>query len=209
MGTGVVGGMLAATFVATIFIPLFFVLVARRKKPRARRRGARARRMRARVSRCLLACRLHDRRPGLQAPGDAVARRISRPRDAEAGPAVPPTGGRSTATRRSTSWSPRRAPTTPTCASPRRRCRKPRRVMRQARAALFPEVTGQLHAHALARRHAHRAAAGSHRAARAQRRAPGAPRPRSSSTSGDASAAPTRRRAPACSARSSRARWSA
>jgi multidrug efflux pump subunit AcrB len=34
MGTGVVGGMLAATFVATIFIPLFFVIVARRKKPR-------------------------------------------------------------------------------------------------------------------------------------------------------------------------------
>jgi multidrug efflux pump len=35
MGTGVVGGMLAATFVATIFIPLLFVLVARRRKPRA------------------------------------------------------------------------------------------------------------------------------------------------------------------------------
>ncbi|MGQ0652253.1 MAG: efflux RND transporter permease subunit [Betaproteobacteria bacterium] len=34
MGTGVVGGMLAATFVATLFIPLFFVLVARRAKPR-------------------------------------------------------------------------------------------------------------------------------------------------------------------------------
>jgi len=34
MGTGVVGGMLIATFVATIFIPLFFVLVARRKKER-------------------------------------------------------------------------------------------------------------------------------------------------------------------------------
>ena len=34
MGTGVVGGMLVATFVATIFIPLFFVLVARRRKPR-------------------------------------------------------------------------------------------------------------------------------------------------------------------------------
>ncbi|HZN99908.1 MAG TPA: multidrug efflux RND transporter permease subunit [Burkholderiales bacterium] len=34
MGTGVVGGMLIATFVATIFIPLFFVLVARRRKPR-------------------------------------------------------------------------------------------------------------------------------------------------------------------------------
>jgi multidrug efflux pump len=32
MGTGVVGGMLAATFVATIFIPLFFVIVARRKE---------------------------------------------------------------------------------------------------------------------------------------------------------------------------------
>jgi hydrophobe/amphiphile efflux-1 (HAE1) family protein len=34
MGTGVVGGMLAATFIATIFIPLFFVLVARRRKTR-------------------------------------------------------------------------------------------------------------------------------------------------------------------------------
>jgi multidrug efflux pump subunit AcrB len=32
MGTGVVGGMLAATFIATIFIPLFFVMVARRRK---------------------------------------------------------------------------------------------------------------------------------------------------------------------------------
>ncbi|HXU41922.1 MAG TPA: multidrug efflux RND transporter permease subunit [Burkholderiales bacterium] len=35
MGTGVVGGMLAATFVATIFIPLFFVIVSRRRKERA------------------------------------------------------------------------------------------------------------------------------------------------------------------------------
>jgi multidrug efflux pump subunit AcrB len=35
MGTGVVGGMLAATFVATVFIPLFFALVARRAKRRA------------------------------------------------------------------------------------------------------------------------------------------------------------------------------
>jgi multidrug efflux pump subunit AcrB len=34
MGTGVVGGMLAATFIATIFIPLFFTVVARRKKER-------------------------------------------------------------------------------------------------------------------------------------------------------------------------------
>jgi multidrug efflux pump subunit AcrB len=34
MGTGVVGGMLAATFIATIFIPVFFVLVARRRKAR-------------------------------------------------------------------------------------------------------------------------------------------------------------------------------
>ncbi|MCC6609208.1 MAG: multidrug efflux RND transporter permease subunit [Burkholderiales bacterium] len=34
MGTGVVGGMLAATFIATVFVPLFFVLVARRRKPR-------------------------------------------------------------------------------------------------------------------------------------------------------------------------------
>src|SRR5262245_29745490 len=35
MGTGVVGGMLAATFIATIFIPLFFVIVSRRRKERA------------------------------------------------------------------------------------------------------------------------------------------------------------------------------
>jgi multidrug efflux pump len=34
MGTGVVGGMLAATFIATIFVPLFFVLVARRSRAR-------------------------------------------------------------------------------------------------------------------------------------------------------------------------------
>jgi HAE1 family hydrophobic/amphiphilic exporter-1/multidrug efflux pump len=32
MGTGVVGGMLLATFVATIFVPLFFVLFARRNR---------------------------------------------------------------------------------------------------------------------------------------------------------------------------------
>jgi HAE1 family hydrophobic/amphiphilic exporter-1/multidrug efflux pump len=31
MGTGVFGGMLAATFIATLFIPLFFVLLSRRK----------------------------------------------------------------------------------------------------------------------------------------------------------------------------------
>ena len=34
MGTGVVGGMLAATFVATLFVPLFFAIVARRRAPR-------------------------------------------------------------------------------------------------------------------------------------------------------------------------------
>ena len=32
MGTGVVGGMLASTFVATVFVPLFFVWLARRQK---------------------------------------------------------------------------------------------------------------------------------------------------------------------------------
>jgi len=32
MGTGVVGGMLIATFVATIFVPLFFTVFARRQK---------------------------------------------------------------------------------------------------------------------------------------------------------------------------------
>jgi multidrug efflux pump len=33
MGTGVVGGMLLATFVATIFVPLFFTVFSRRPKP--------------------------------------------------------------------------------------------------------------------------------------------------------------------------------
>ncbi len=48
MGTGVVGGMLAATFIATLFVPLFFVFVARRRKdrreqaPASRRSGERA-----------------------------------------------------------------------------------------------------------------------------------------------------------------------
>jgi len=32
MGTGVVGGMLASTFIATIFVPLFFVLMSRARK---------------------------------------------------------------------------------------------------------------------------------------------------------------------------------
>jgi multidrug efflux pump subunit AcrB len=32
MGTGVVGGMLIATFVATLFVPLFFTVFARRQK---------------------------------------------------------------------------------------------------------------------------------------------------------------------------------
>jgi HAE1 family hydrophobic/amphiphilic exporter-1/multidrug efflux pump len=35
MGTGVFGGMLAATFIATVFIPLFFVLLSRRRVKRA------------------------------------------------------------------------------------------------------------------------------------------------------------------------------
>jgi HAE1 family hydrophobic/amphiphilic exporter-1/multidrug efflux pump len=34
MGTGVFGGMLVATFVATLFIPLFFVLLSKKHKPR-------------------------------------------------------------------------------------------------------------------------------------------------------------------------------
>jgi multidrug efflux pump len=34
MGTGVVGGMLFATFIATLFVPLFFLLFARRRKRR-------------------------------------------------------------------------------------------------------------------------------------------------------------------------------
>lgn len=33
MGSGVFGGMLVATFVAPVFVPLFFVLLARRRKP--------------------------------------------------------------------------------------------------------------------------------------------------------------------------------
>lgn len=34
MGTGVFGGMIVATFIATIFVPLFFTLLASRPKPR-------------------------------------------------------------------------------------------------------------------------------------------------------------------------------
>jgi multidrug efflux pump subunit AcrB len=34
MGTGVFGGMLLSTFVATIFVPMFFTLVARRRQSR-------------------------------------------------------------------------------------------------------------------------------------------------------------------------------
>jgi HAE1 family hydrophobic/amphiphilic exporter-1/multidrug efflux pump len=40
MGTGVFGGMLAATFVATLFVPLFFTALARRKARRASRAPA-------------------------------------------------------------------------------------------------------------------------------------------------------------------------
>src|SRR5687767_12151366 len=40
MGTGVVGGMLVATFIATIFIPLLFVVVARRRKERKAEQAA-------------------------------------------------------------------------------------------------------------------------------------------------------------------------
>ncbi|MGQ0544236.1 MAG: efflux RND transporter permease subunit [Betaproteobacteria bacterium] len=42
MGTGVVGGMLAATFVATVFVPLFFAFFARRRRPRAAAHAAEA-----------------------------------------------------------------------------------------------------------------------------------------------------------------------
>ena len=34
MGTGVFGGMIIATFVATIFIPMFFTLMSRRNQAR-------------------------------------------------------------------------------------------------------------------------------------------------------------------------------
>ncbi len=34
MGTGVFGGMLMATFIAPIFIPMFFTLLARKPKPK-------------------------------------------------------------------------------------------------------------------------------------------------------------------------------
>jgi multidrug efflux pump len=33
VGTGVIGGMLAATFLAILFVPLFFRLVTRERKP--------------------------------------------------------------------------------------------------------------------------------------------------------------------------------
>jgi len=40
MGTGVVGGMLVATFVATIFVPLFFTVFSRQLRPGERKEGA-------------------------------------------------------------------------------------------------------------------------------------------------------------------------
>jgi multidrug efflux pump subunit AcrB len=39
MGTGVFGGMIVATFVATVFVPLFFVFVERRTKQAAEQRS--------------------------------------------------------------------------------------------------------------------------------------------------------------------------
>ena len=41
MGTGVFGGMLAATFIATVFVPLFFKWLSRGKASRADRSGHR------------------------------------------------------------------------------------------------------------------------------------------------------------------------
>jgi len=37
MGTGVEGGMLAATFIATLFVPLFFIRLAGRKAREAKK----------------------------------------------------------------------------------------------------------------------------------------------------------------------------
>jgi len=42
MGTGVVGGMLAATFIATLFVPLLFVMFSRRRKSRSAAHAAEA-----------------------------------------------------------------------------------------------------------------------------------------------------------------------
>jgi multidrug efflux pump subunit AcrB len=39
IGTGVLGGMLAATFLATFFVPLFFELLERRRRAGAPPRG--------------------------------------------------------------------------------------------------------------------------------------------------------------------------
>ena len=65
MGTGVLGGMLAATFVATLFIPLFFVLLSRRA-----------------------------RRPVADDTPDPDATIVHRPPDDDATIILPPRGGR-------------------------------------------------------------------------------------------------------------------
>lgn len=45
IGTGVIGGMLAATFIATFFIPMFYRLIAwKAPKPRQQRKGGSRRR---------------------------------------------------------------------------------------------------------------------------------------------------------------------
>ncbi len=96
MGTGVFGGMLAATFIATLFIPLFFVILSRtRAAPGAEhRRSARKRRhdgaaLGAGAAR-RAAGRLHGR-PRLRAPRHAAAGGLSgraRPKRASSGRTV-------------------------------------------------------------------------------------------------------------------------
>ena len=96
MGTGVVGGMLAATFIATIFIPLFFVIVSRAQE------GA-AKELRLRKT-CCLACSLWPAASRsartTRGPRWSCCRRSIQRRRRRARPWCPPTGGPSTATPR-------------------------------------------------------------------------------------------------------------
>lgn len=60
IGTGVIGGMLAATFVAVLFVPLFYVVVSRRRKERTEpldRAAACLSRSPSRSGSCPLGCR--------------------------------------------------------------------------------------------------------------------------------------------------------
>ena len=216
MGTGVFGGMLAATFIATLFVPLFFVLVSRRRAKRsadaaARRRSTRRHERRGRLAivgaRALprSCCRLHGRaelRAARRRAAAAISRRTSRaPRRA-----ATPRGARLvdavSTIRCSTTSSRRRSATTRASAQAVARVEEAEATLRAANASLLPEL--DLGAQA--------GPAGRHErladAARVQRHGFHAVDRRTSSISGAGCGGASSRRSRTCSPRDTGATWS-